>query len=136
MINEKIEVAYVLVILFVHWCADFILQTDKQAKGKSKNWRDLLSHTSSYTFYTAIGWMALLPWSFYMPNIFTILDGHVNIPLAAIVTFVCHTLTDYFTSRLNSKLWAEGKTHLFFVSLGFDQFLHFVQLIITYHLLS
>ena len=35
-------------IIGIHWLADFVLQTDKQAKGKSKNWSDLLSHTWSY----------------------------------------------------------------------------------------
>ena len=33
-----INIYAVLAILFIHWIADFILQTDKQAKGKSKNW--------------------------------------------------------------------------------------------------
>jgi hypothetical protein len=37
-----ISLTEILVILFIHWLADFVLQTDKQAKGKSKNWSDLL----------------------------------------------------------------------------------------------
>ena len=36
----------IFTILIVHFVADFIFQTDKQAKGKSKNWKDLLGHTS------------------------------------------------------------------------------------------
>ena len=52
------------------------------------------------------------------------------------ITFVCHTITDYFTSRLNSKLWAKGDVHNFFVSVGFDQVLHYVQLFLTYQLLK
>ena len=36
-------------ILIIHWIADFVLQTDKQAKGKSKNWSDLLKHTNNYS---------------------------------------------------------------------------------------
>ena len=39
----------IFTILLIHWFADFVLQTDKQAKGKSKNWRDLLSHTLTYS---------------------------------------------------------------------------------------
>lgn len=42
---------------------------------------------------------------------------------------------DYFTSRLNSKLWAQGRTHDFFVAVGFDQVLHYIQLILTYVLI-
>ena len=75
------------------------------------------------------------------------------------ITFICHTITDYFTSRLNSKLWAKatywgsdemkrlypidcpenkhGKyVHNFFVSIGFDQVLHYIQLFLTYSLLK
>ncbi len=51
------------------------------------------------------------------------------------ITLITHTITDYFTSRLNSKLWAGGKVHYFFVSVGFDQVLHYGQLFLTYHYL-
>jgi hypothetical protein len=51
------------------------------------------------------------------------------------ITFIFHTITDYFTSRLNSKLWKKGDVHNFFVSIGFDQVLHYVQLFLTYKLL-
>ena len=53
-----------------------------------------------------------------------------------IITFICHTVTDYFTSRLNSKLWAKGDVHNFFVSVGFDQVLHYAQLFLTYKILA
>lgn len=52
------------------------------------------------------------------------------------ITFIFHTITDYFTNRLNSKLWAKGDVHNFFVSVGFDQCLHYVQLFLTYYLLK
>lgn len=116
-------------IIFIHWFADFVLQTDKQAKGKSTNWSDLLSHTFMYSF-TFWGLLSLLnplfnmSLSFYFSFYFWL------------ITFVCHTITDYFTSRLNSRLWAKGDVHNFFVSIGFDQVLHYVQLFTTYYLLK
>ena len=36
-------------IIIIHFIGDFVLQTDKQAKGKSKNWSDLLMHTLTYS---------------------------------------------------------------------------------------
>lgn len=121
----KLEI--VLVILFTHWVADFVCQTDKMAQGKSKNWFDLLSHTA---VYSSVFWV-VCPFIFGdNPN------WALNCCLFFGITFVCHTITDYFTSRLNSKLWAEKKVHWFFVSVGFDQFLHFAQLLITYQLLK
>jgi len=112
-------------ILTIHWIADFVLQTDKQAKGKSKNWSDLLKHTLTYS----ILWLAI--GMFY--SVFT--TKTYNWLWFGIITFVAHTITDYFTSRLNSRLWTKGQTHNFFVSIGFDQILHYVQLFFTYYLL-
>jgi len=64
-------------------------------------------------------------------------ESNIFLPtLFFLITFVAHTITDYFTSRLNSKLWAEGKVHWFFVSIGFDQILHYIQLFSTYQILT
>jgi hypothetical protein len=52
------------------------------------------------------------------------------------ITFLSHTIQDYFTSRLNSRLWAKGDTHNFFVSIGWDQVLHYTQLLLTYYYLK
>jgi len=52
------------------------------------------------------------------------------------ITFICHTATDYFTSRVNAKLWEKGQVHNFFVSIGFDQYLHYIQLFVTFYYLS
>ncbi len=113
-------------IIVIHWIADFVLQTDKQAKGKSKNWSDLLEHTGNYSLlWTTIG-------MFYT---IISLNTSWNWLLFGLITFIAHTITDYFTSRLNSKLWAKGQTHNFFVSVGFDQTLHYIQLFLTYYLL-
>ena len=120
----------IFTIIIIHWIADFVLQNDKQAKGKSKNWGDLLDHTSTYSVFWAT------------PIIFIFGNGHSTAwytlhSLAFVgVTFIAHTITDYFTSRLNSKLWAKGDTHNFFVSIGFDQVLHYIQLFTTYYLLK
>lgn len=133
----------ILTIIFVHWIADFVFQTDKQAKGKSKNWGDLLSHTVTYSLVWLFigGCIYLQQFKPYNPEsneIMNIYWKHL-IPrglLFVLITFICHTITDYFTSRLNSKLWAKGDVHNFFVSIGFDQVLHYTQLFLTYHFLT
>lgn len=115
-------------IIFIHWLADFVFQTDWQAQNKSKNNKALLSHTWTYSlvWFTFGAFYAMsdpnyVPWS---------------LSLFVLITFVAHTITDYFTSRLNSKLWAKGDVHNFFVSVGFDQVLHYVQLFGTFYLLT
>jgi hypothetical protein len=128
-----ITLTEIFVIILIHWVADFVLQTDKQAKGKSKNWNDLLSHTLNYSYvWVIIG----IIYSFIYPEIqenYKWVDLLIFFPL---ITFIAHTITDYFTSRLNSKLWAKGKVHYFFVSVGFDQVLHYIQLFLTYYYLK
>lgn len=116
----------ILVIVFSHWVLDFVCQTEKQALGKSKNWEQLLEHTATYAGL----WM--------LPILFlgACLHLHRSILLFIPITFVCHTATDYYTSRVNAQLWADKKTHDFFVSIGFDQFLHYAQLFITFYLLQ
>lgn len=126
----------IFTILTIHWFSDFVLQTDKQAKGKSKNWGDLLSHTLNYT---GIWVIATIIYALVFVGLgldIHTLPGVSNIWLFFLITFVAHTTTDYFTSRLNSRLWEERRVHDFFVSVGFDQLLHYVQLFLTYYILT
>jgi len=127
----KVEI--ILVILFVHWFADFFLQTDKQAKGKSKNWGDLLAHTFTYSTMWIFASCLLIGYE----NKGQTTQWYVTHSLLfAGITFICHTVTDYFTSRLNAKLWAKRDVHNFFVSIGLDQYFHYVQLFLTFYFLS
>lgn len=118
-------------IIIIHWISDFVLQSDEDAKGKSIYIKNLISHTFTYSLF----WFAPC-------LIYTALAGRVaNLSVLhdafdfIVVTFIFHTITDYFTSRLNSKLWAAGKTHKFFVSVGFDQVLHYVQSFLTFYII-
>jgi len=120
----------ILGILFIHWIADFVLQTDTQAKNKSTSFYWLCGHTAMYTLvWTVIG-------AFYTAKYNFTEQGIINLLLFVVITFTAHTITDYFTSRLNSRLWSAGKVHNFFVSIGFDQWLHYAQLFITYWYLT
>jgi len=123
--NTLDTILILLGILFLHWIGDGVLQTDKMAKGKSSNWEDLLDHTVMYSFVFFIG--SMIYFAFTMTY---------AIAFFSIITFFFHTATDYVTSRINSKLWKDGKVHNFFVSVLFDQFLHFVQLFLTFYFLT
>lgn len=125
--------AVIFTILIIHWLADFVLQTDKQARDKSKNWEALLSHTLSYsTVWWSIGIILVVINLFYPFFEYQ----RWSLTLFVLITFVSHTITDYFTSRLNSKLWEQGKVHNFFVCVGFDQVLHYIQLFGTFYYLT
>lgn len=123
--KTEINVWAAFAVLAIHWFADFVLQTDWQAKNKSKNNGALTIHVLVYTAVFLIA-----------SDAFAIISNNNLMFLFAPITFICHWITDYFTSRLNSKLWATNKVHLFFVSIGFDQLLHYAQLLITFQILN
>lgn len=120
--------ALVTGLLVVHFIADFLLQSNWMALGKSKSWLPLLSHVGVYS-------ICFVPFGL----------------LFALLTFIFHLTTDYWTSRLTSRLWFltfvrrepcnteqwchldmdDSKRHWFFVAIGFDQLIHGVSLLWT-----
>lgn len=104
-----IDVSIILLLIWLHFVSDFVLQSDYVAKNKSKSNLVLLQHVLIYG----------LP--FYLISV-----------KFALVNMALHFVVDWVTSRITSKLWAEGKVHWFFVTIGFDQALHMTCLILTY----
>lgn len=100
-----------LYLLLVHWFADFVLQTSWQATNKSKRLDALSAHVLVYTatlaLYSSFLFSTCANWF-----VFWFLNG------------ILHFCTDYVTSRISSKLYAEQDYHNFFVVIGFDQFIH------------
>lgn len=117
-----------ILIIVTHWIADFILQAEKWALGKSKSWVPLLKHTATYS----IVW--LIPvW---------IMSGDLIKSLIFVdITFIFHTITDYFTSRVVSNKFQKEEygspipNFGAFTIIGFDQVLHYIQLILTWYIL-
>lgn len=116
----------VLLIPLIHWIADFVLQSDSIAKAKSTCHVALIAHAFEY----ALVW--LLP--IFVCFVATGQDNRLEFFMP--ITFILHGAQDYFTSRLNSRLWSEGRTHVFFVAIGFDQLLHLTQLYLTFYFLT
>lgn len=98
-------------LLFIHWLADFVLQNDWMAQNKNKNLFALSTHVLIYYFILLIGTFNSL-WAFFNCGL--------------------HFLIDFVTSKINAKLWQNKKIHWFFVSVGFDQFLHTAILLLTW----
>jgi hypothetical protein len=129
-------------IVVIHFISDFIFQAEEWATNKSKNIVPLVMHTFTYTLVWMIpgGFLFSSPCDFSpifgrcadIPKLFTFLG----------ITFVAHTITDYFTSKVVSKKFAKGEygspipNFGAFTVIGFDQVLHYAQLFLTYHLLT
>lgn len=104
-----IDIGVLLALVWFHFVADFIFQSDWVAKGKSSSNQILFYHVSLYSlpFY-------LFGWQFALAN-------------AGL-----HFITDWCTSRATSYLWQKGERHWFFVVIGLDQAIHFTCLFLTY----
>ncbi len=111
------ELWHILVILFSHTVADFVLQSDEVAKGKSSDNWILLKHIMIYT-------AAMMPCAVVVSGPLFMLFLSINA--------AAHFVTDYITSRITSYYWQREERHKFFVTIGFDQFAHAAALLITY----
>lgn len=119
-------------LLIVHFMADFVCQNDWMALNKSKSWAALLAHCAIYALC-----FVLWGWTFVT------------------ITFALHVVVDFITSRITSHLWfmvpsvygsdpslwmwkvrTPSTRHWFFVTVGFDQLIHYACLAWTLKILS
>lgn len=105
----------VVVLLVFHWLGDFVFQSDWMATNKSKKLDALIVHSLVYTYTLLLG-LNLCLYGMYSIRVLS---------LFALYNGMCHFVVDYVTSRINTKLWCAKMVHYFFVSVGFDQLLHY-----------
>ena len=97
-------------IIWVHFIADFLLQTDSMAMKKSQSIKWLVFHSLVYA----------------IPFV-------VHGVIYCMVNCVAHCVIDAVTSRVTKYLYQKEERHWFFVVIGFDQALHITTLLLTYN---
>ncbi len=112
----------IYLIVWAHFVSDFILQTDAMARRKSSSnkwlWRHILLYTLSLMIFI---------------EVFHGVNGTL---IYCFVNGLAHFITDYITSRITKRLWAEQRTHDFFVVIGLDQAIHMTTLLLTLPILG
>ena len=105
---------------------------------KSKNFNTLVKHAIVYASVWIIPIAVLFTYSNpNMPYIWYSLNT-INF---VIITLVTHTITDYITLRITSKMFADKIYYtqlpnlVAFTVIGFDQVLHYAQIFLTFHAL-
>lgn len=103
-----------ILIVWLHFISDFLLQTDKMALNKSKSIKWLSIHIVAYssTLFLFLGWKY------------------------ALVNGILHWITDFITSKGTTALWLRNERHWFFVIIGVDQAIHMTCLILTMPLIN
>ncbi len=101
-----------ITLIWFHFVADFVFQTDNMAINKSKSLKWLGIHATTYA----------LPFFYFGLSFMTI-------------TGLSHFIVDFFSSRITSYFWRNEKRHWFFVTIGADQAIHITILLLTYTLL-
>lgn len=115
----------VLWILFWHWVADFVCQSDRMAQNKSKSWKVLLEHVFVYSTALTTG-LCLVYRGEYGIGF-----SSLNISFFYCINAAGHFVTDAITSRITRRLYEAKQMHYFFVVIGIDQFIHYTTLLLT-----
>jgi uncharacterized protein DUF3307 len=103
MIDNMISLDIIILLLVLHYWGDFILQSSNMALNKSHCNYWLTFHAFVYS----LPFLSFLNFYFWL------------------YIFITHWIVDYFTSRLNARLWKKTDKHFFWLAVGFDQFLHY-----------
>jgi len=128
-------VMFVTSMLFVHWFADFVCQTDEMAKEKSSSFGSLLKHIASYAIVFTIGaFLAVV----CLDNIADSgwMFGGWAFNLFVITNVVSHLFIDYVTSRAAKLEFDRGNVGGAFVIIGFDQFLHVAIMTMSFYYIA
>lgn len=118
-------VSFATAMLFVHWVADFVCQSDKMAKGKSSSIGELSKHLISYASVFTVGtFLTALALDGKGHSEWFFKEGFSPFCIFVLINVVSHFFIDYITSRASKLEFERGNTGAAFKIIGFDQFLH------------
>jgi hypothetical protein len=127
-------VPLIMIVLFVHYLADFVFQTGEMAMNKSSSLYWLTIHGLEYTLVFSLGMVAV----WMLPNIGpTTCNWRVPV-VVGVVAFsllngLLHWSIDLVTSKINAHYWSTQQVSNFWRGIGFDQWCHMTSMLVTYY---
>lgn len=113
----------ILILLFIlHYCFDFVGQTRETAESKSYDLWVLYKHCFNYAFFI----------TFYVSLYLVVIVKVDKLAVVEIFSllFFGHFIIDFVTSKLTKKFWLTNKKKHFWNTIGADQLLHSIILIV------
>lgn len=118
-------------LLFAHWFSDFLMQDSWMGENKSHNIIALLSHTFIYSI--AMGLFIAIGADCF--KLFGDVYWYFPIQFSGLM-FATHTIIDFISSKITSKLYKNKKYRAFFNVIGLDQLLHFITIFYALDILT
>lgn len=134
-------ILHLIALLVLHYVADFLLQTRKMGQNKSKSLMWLSIHVGVYL-------IALLSFGLLFGH-YVVQDPNDMYPIFeyCLLNATLHWLTDFGTSKLSGYFYmkyvaykqkdedaiADRYQYKFWATIGFDQLVHGVTLLLTYY---
>jgi hypothetical protein len=110
-----IDISTLTLILLAHWIGDYLMQFNVIANHKAESFAWLSVHVFIYSIVILLA--ALIVMKAHDAFMYAFLNGFI------------HLITDYFTSKISVRF--KSNPRVFFLVIGFDQFLHTATLIVT-----
>lgn len=123
--------------MFGHWLSDFVLQNNKQKPSRDRKLSKKIKNLIKYLIPHTLIYSLILTLFVLILNLFSLLAvfSIIKLILFFIITYITHFVTDFTVTMVNVGYLRKNKRHKYFVSIGLDQFLHYVVLFITILLL-
>lgn len=122
------SITYLLLIIWAHFVADFMLQNDTMAQNKSTSNIWLTNHIMVYS----AAMLGMLAPFVYFANTQSSHMQLVWLLVWVAINGALHWITDWISSRATSYFWKKGDRHNFFVVIGADQATHLSTMILTW----
>ena len=130
-----IEVFDIVLILFAHFWADFVFQTRSMGTLKSKSLKWLSLHILTYTTVLTI----LL----FVAEPILMIELGKNFLIFIGLNSLLHFMTDFVSSKRSKYFYSkyeetknENWINFFWLTIGFDQFIHIMTLMLSYSILN